>query len=80
MTGVAAQASDDAPHLLVVDDDSRIRTLLSRYLAQSGYRVTAAADAGEARARMAGLAFDLIVLDLHMLRLIHMLVSQFLHS
>lgn len=66
MTGVAAQASDDAPHLLVVDDDSRIRTLLSRYLAQSGYRVTAAADAGEARARMAGLAFDLIVLDVMM--------------
>ena len=62
----AAALPDDAPHLLVVDDDSRIRTLLTRYLAQAGYRVTAAADAAEARQRMAALAFDLIVLDVMM--------------
>ncbi|HMN73634.1 MAG TPA: response regulator transcription factor [Rhodoblastus sp.] len=62
----AAALPDDAPHLLVVDDDSRIRTLLSRFLAQAGYRVTAAADAAEARQRMASLSFDLIVLDVMM--------------
>jgi len=62
----AAGLPDDAPHLLVVDDDSRIRTLLTRYLSQAGYRVTAAADAAEARQRMAALAFDLIVLDVMM--------------
>lgn len=62
----AAALPDDAPHLLVVDDDLRIRTLLSRYLAQAGYRVTAAANAAEARQRMAALSFDLIVLDVMM--------------
>ncbi len=62
----AAVLPDDAPHLLVVDDDSRIRTLLTRYLAQAGYRVTGAADAAEARQRMAALSFDLIVLDVMM--------------
>ncbi|MFO1115735.1 MAG: response regulator transcription factor [Beijerinckiaceae bacterium] len=56
----------DAPHLLVVDDDARIRSLLARFLGQEGYRVTAAASAAEARARLAGLAFDLIVLDVMM--------------
>ena len=62
----AAALPDDAPHLLVVDDDLRIRTLLTRYLAQAGYRVTAAANAAEARQRMAALSFDLIVLDVMM--------------
>ena len=61
-----ATLPDDAPHLLVVDDDLRIRSLLTRYLAQEGYRVTASADAAEARARMASLAFDLVVLDVMM--------------
>ena len=41
--------ADDAPHLLVVDDDRRIRTLLSRYLGDHGFRVTIAGDAAEAR-------------------------------
>ncbi|MFO1135243.1 MAG: response regulator transcription factor [Rhodoblastus sp.] len=62
----AAALPDDAPHLLVVDDDLRIRTLLTRYLAQAGYRVTAAANAAEARQRMTALSFDLIVLDVMM--------------
>ncbi|MEP9376246.1 response regulator [Aquabacter sp. CN5-332] len=57
---------DDAPHLLVVDDDSRIRTLLSRFLSEHGYRVTTAASAAEARGRMEGLSFDLLVLDVMM--------------
>jgi two-component system phosphate regulon response regulator OmpR len=37
--------SDEAPHLLVVDDDNRIRTLISRFLAENGFRVTIAASA-----------------------------------
>jgi two-component system phosphate regulon response regulator OmpR len=54
------------PHLLVVDDDARLRELLRRYLSESGFRVTAAADAAEARANLACFAFDLIVLDVMM--------------
>ena len=55
--------ADDAAHLLLVDDDRRIRDLLSRYLRKEGYRVTLAADAAEARSHLKTLAFDLIVLD-----------------
>ena len=54
------------PHLLVVDDDTRLRELLRRYLTDSGFRVTAAADAGEARSNLASFAFDLVVLDVMM--------------
>ena len=50
-------------HILVVDDDRRLRDLLQRYLSGHGYRVTTAPDAAEARARLAGLSFDLLVLD-----------------
>lgn len=55
-----------AAHILVVDDDQRIRTLLSRYLVNEGYLVSAAADAKEASAKMRDFAFDLIVLDVMM--------------
>jgi two-component system, OmpR family, phosphate regulon response regulator OmpR len=58
--------ADDAAHLLVVDDDSRIRTLLHRFLSQNGYRVTVAASAAEARTKLDSLAFDLLVLDVMM--------------
>jgi two-component system phosphate regulon response regulator OmpR len=58
--------SDDAPHLLVVDDDRRIRDLLSRYLVGEGYRVTTAETAAEARAKLEGLKFDLLILDVMM--------------
>ena len=58
--------ADDATHLLVVDDDARIRKLLSRYLVENGFRVSVAADAAEARRRLAGLAFDLMILDVMM--------------
>ncbi len=51
------------PHLLVVDDDARLRELLRRYLDEHGFRVTTAGDAAEARARLASIAFDLLVLD-----------------
>lgn len=64
--GSRAPLPDDAPHVLVVDDDKRIRDLLSRFLAENGFRVTPAADATAARAAMRGLAFDLIVLDVMM--------------
>lgn len=58
--------SDEAPHILVVDDDDRIRSLLNRFLSDNGYRVTMADNAREARARLEGLVFDLIVLDVMM--------------
>jgi two-component system phosphate regulon response regulator OmpR len=57
---------DGAPHILVVDDDSRIRDLLARYLQEHGYRVTTAVDAASARATMRGLTFDLLILDVMM--------------
>ncbi|TCL74780.1 two-component system phosphate regulon response regulator OmpR [Rhizobium sp. BK251] len=58
--------SDDAAHLLVVDDDTRIRALLNRYLTENGFRVTVAADGGEARRKLQGLDFDLIIMDVMM--------------
>ena len=56
----------DAPHILVVDDDNRLRALLQKYLVEQGFRVTAAADGAQARAKMSALAFDLMVLDIMM--------------
>lgn len=53
-------------HILIVDDDERIRTLLRRFLQKSGYFVTQARDAGQARRLLQGLEFDLIVLDVMM--------------
>jgi two-component system phosphate regulon response regulator OmpR len=61
-----ASLADDAPHLLVVDDDRRIRDLLSRFLFAEGYRVTTAETAADARAKLKGLRFDLLVLDIMM--------------
>jgi two-component system phosphate regulon response regulator OmpR len=58
--------ADDAPHLLLVDDDRRIRDLLSRFLCGEGYRVTTAMSAKDARARLNGLHFDLLILDVMM--------------
>ena len=63
MPHTAAKPADDAPHLLVVDDDRRIRDLLSRFLAGEGYRVTTADNAKDARAKLTGLSFDLLILD-----------------
>jgi two-component system phosphate regulon response regulator OmpR len=57
---------DNAPHVLVVDDDQKIRELLGRYLVEHGFRVTTAADAESARAGMRGLAFDVVLLDVMM--------------
>jgi len=57
---------DDAPHVLVVDDDERIRSLLTRYLTNNGFRVTPAADAAVARTALSGLEFDIVILDVMM--------------
>ena len=54
------------PHILVVDDDARLRALLSRYLGERGFRVTTAASAAEARARLRSVSPDLLVLDVMM--------------
>ncbi len=71
MTSVSASRKieplpDDAKHILVVDDDLKIRDLLARYLLENGFRVTTAEDALTARSAMRGLAFDLILLDVMM--------------
>jgi len=58
--------ADTAPHLLIVDDDRRIRDLLAGYLRENGYRVTVSAGSAEARNALRGLAFDLIILDIMM--------------
>ena len=62
----AANLPDDAPHLLVVDDDRRIRALLSRFLRAAGYRVSTADNAQDARAKLEGLKFDVLILDVMM--------------
>ena len=66
MVARSAPIPDDAPHLLVVDDDRRIRDLLSRFLHAEGYRVTTAQSAADARAKLDGLSFDLLILDIMM--------------
>jgi len=57
--------TDDA-HLLIVDDDERIRGLLQKFLMRSGFLVSSARDAAHARRILSGLEFDLIVLDVMM--------------
>ncbi len=56
----------DAPHILVVDDDTRLRELLHKYLTEQGFRITAARDAADARVKLESFDFDLIVLDIMM--------------
>ena len=56
----------DDTHILVVEDDARLRERLARFLTGEGFRVTAAADAADARARMRGISPDLLVLDVMM--------------
>ena len=59
-------APEAAPHLLIVDDDSRLRSVLKRYLVKNGFLVTEAADARDARAKLKSLEFDLLILDVMM--------------
>ena len=57
---------DDVPHILVVDDDERLRSLLKKFLRDHGFRVSTAGDAAEARKKLAQMSFDLMVLDVMM--------------
>ncbi|HBS35961.1 MAG TPA: DNA-binding response regulator [Parvularcula sp.] len=59
-------APEKAAHLLVVDDDDRIRALLKRYLTENGYRVSVARDGAEARGLLGSVDFDLLILDVMM--------------
>ncbi|HEV2675719.1 MAG TPA: response regulator transcription factor [Aliidongia sp.] len=61
-----APAPEVAPHLLIVDDDSRLRAVLKRYLVKNGFLVTEASDARDARAKLKSLEFDLLILDVMM--------------
>jgi two-component system phosphate regulon response regulator OmpR len=54
---------EETPHILVVDDDTRLRGLLRKYLMDQGFRVTIAANAQDARRQLVALDFDLVVLD-----------------
>jgi len=63
---MATAPNGEARHILVVDDDARLRRLLQRYLTEHRYHVTTAADAVEARASLRNFAFDLMVLDVMM--------------
>ncbi len=65
-TTTPAILDDDAAHLLVVDDDTRIRNLLKQYLSENGFRVTVAGNAAEARRKLEGLDFDLLIVDVMM--------------
>lgn len=56
----------DLAHILVVDDDARLRDLLRRYLSDNGFVVSGAADTTEARTQLAGLEFDLLIVDVMM--------------
>jgi two-component system, OmpR family, phosphate regulon response regulator OmpR len=56
----------DECHILVVEDDPRLRERLARYLAGEGFRVTASGDAADARAKLRAINPDLLVLDVMM--------------
>ena len=62
MSGINA----DSPHILLVDDDGRLRALLNRFLSENGFRVTMAESAAEARDKLRFMDFDLMVLDVMM--------------
>ncbi|SIS90095.1 response regulator [Insolitispirillum peregrinum] len=63
---MSAVLPEEQPHILVVDDDRRLRDLLRRFLSENGFTVSTAADAAEARAHLAGMCFDALVVDVMM--------------
>ena len=63
---VQAQSPATKPHILVIDDDDRLRSLLRRYLAEQGFVVSTAISAADARAKLKSLQYDLLVLDIMM--------------
>ena len=67
MQTTETQASyEEMPHILVVDDDERLRDLLNRYLSEHGFLVSTAIDAKDARAKLQHLLYDLLVVDVMM--------------
>ncbi len=62
----AQKVPEKAAHILVVDDDDRIRTLLKRYLTENGYRTSVARDGADARELLGSVDFDLLILDVMM--------------
>ncbi|ATP12656.1 DNA-binding response regulator [Bartonella henselae] len=66
MTDHVQVLCDDAPHLLVIDDDTRIRNLLFQFLIKNGFRVSVSANADEARRQLSNLDFDLLIVDVMM--------------
>jgi two-component system phosphate regulon response regulator OmpR len=63
---LASESPALKPHILVVDDDNRLRNLLRRYLSEQGFIATTAVSASDARAKLKSLAYDLLVLDIMM--------------
>ncbi len=63
---IKSNISEDAGHVLIVDDDDRIRTLLKKYLSENGYRTSVAQNAAEARRVMAAVDFDVLIVDVMM--------------
>lgn len=59
-------SDESTAHILIVDDDRRIRQLLQKFLSDNGYRTSTAGDANEARKKLGNLIFDIIVLDVMM--------------
>src|ERR1700743_3614535 len=74
------EPADDAPPLLLVDHDRRIRDLLSRFLCSEGYRVTTAMSAKDARAKLLGLHFDMLILDVMMAGETGVAVARFIRT
>ncbi|WP_273754447.1 MULTISPECIES: response regulator [unclassified Bartonella] len=66
MTDHVQVLCDDAPHLLVIDDDTRIRNLLLQFLIKNGFRVSISSNADEAKRQLASLDFDLLIVDVMM--------------
>ncbi|MCL6229336.1 response regulator [Bartonella bilalgolemii] len=66
MTDHIQTLCDNAPHLLVIDDDTRIRNLLSQFLIKNGFRVSVSANSDEAKRQLKSLDFDLLIVDIMM--------------
>jgi two-component system, OmpR family, phosphate regulon response regulator OmpR len=65
-SNMTASTFQEKPHILVVDDDDRLRALLKKFLSEQGFMVSAASDAEQARRMIASFIFDLMVLDVMM--------------
>lgn len=66
MTANVLHTLGERPHVLVIDDDDRIRDLLARYLTEQGFVVATTADAAEARLALQAFTFDVLIVDVMM--------------